>query len=202
MVRNSIGPNGYVADEIITSRAGVRVRVGNTDAEGRMAMVDCLCEAKEKALNEVNPHLYTIATLTGHAIIAMGFGYSICMDNGPARMINNSKKLQDAGDLIGDPFEISTIRREDYVFHTGKSEYEDTLQCNNLPSSRTPRGHQSPSAFMIMTSGLDKHGLDSSHQLKYTHLDIAGAEGSFPGLPSGSPVPGLFARYCNPINQL
>jgi len=202
MVRNSIGAEGYVADEIITSRAGVRVRVGNTDAEGRMAMVDCLCEAKEKALNEVNPHLYTIATLTGHAIIAMGKGYSIAMDNGPAKMINNSRKLQDAGDLIGDMFEISTIRREDYVFHTGKSEYEDTLQCNNNPSTRTPRGHQSPSAFMILTSGLDKHGLDSSQQLKYTHLDIAGAEGDFPGLPSGSPVSGLFSRYCNPVNQL
>jgi leucyl aminopeptidase len=202
MVRNSIGAEGYVADEIITSRAGVRVRVGNTDAEGRMALVDCLCEAKEKALNEVNPHLYTIATLTGHAIIAMGKGYSIEMDNGPAKMINNSRKLQDAGDLVGDMFEISTIRREDYKFHTGKSEYEDTLQCNNLPSSRTPRGHQSPSAFMIMTSGLDTHDLDSSKQLKYTHLDIAGAEGDFPGLPSGSPVSGLFSRYCNPVNQL
>ena len=34
MVRNSIGPNGYVADELIVSRAGVRLRVGNTDAEG------------------------------------------------------------------------------------------------------------------------------------------------------------------------
>ena len=54
-----------------------QVRVGNTDAEGRMAMVDCLCEAKEKALNEVNPQLYTIATLTGHAIIAMGPGYTV-----------------------------------------------------------------------------------------------------------------------------
>ena len=54
-----------------------QVRVGNTDAEGRMAMVDCLCEAKEVALNENNPHLYTIATLTGHAIIAMGKGYSV-----------------------------------------------------------------------------------------------------------------------------
>lgn len=32
-----------VADEIITSRAGVRMRVGNTDAEGRMAMTDLLC---------------------------------------------------------------------------------------------------------------------------------------------------------------
>ena len=33
MVRNSVGENCYVADEIITSRAGVRIRVGNTDAE-------------------------------------------------------------------------------------------------------------------------------------------------------------------------
>ena len=37
----------YVADEIITSRAGVRVRVGNTDAEGRMVMADVLCKFKE-----------------------------------------------------------------------------------------------------------------------------------------------------------
>ena len=38
----------YVADEIIISRAGARIRIGNTDAEGRMAMGDCLCEMKEK----------------------------------------------------------------------------------------------------------------------------------------------------------
>ena len=33
MVRNSVGSNCYVADEIITSRNGMRLRVGNTDAE-------------------------------------------------------------------------------------------------------------------------------------------------------------------------
>lgn len=43
LVRNSIGENSYVADEIITSRAGKRVRVINTDAEGRMVMADILC---------------------------------------------------------------------------------------------------------------------------------------------------------------
>jgi len=198
MVRNSVGANCYVADEIIKSRAGVRVRIGNTDAEGRMAMVDCLCEAKEKALNEVNPHLYTIATLTGHAVLAMGKGYAIAMDNGPARKIKNAQNLQEAGDLVGDMFEISTIRREDYIAHTGKSIYEDVIQANNQPSTRTARGHQNPSAFLIMTSGLDKHGLDSSKQIKYTHLDIAGAEGNFPGLPSGSPVTGLYSRYISP----
>lgn len=43
MVRNSVGEDCYVSDEVITSRAGVRVRVGNTDAEGRMCMADALC---------------------------------------------------------------------------------------------------------------------------------------------------------------
>lgn len=61
-----------------------------------------------------------------------------------------------AGDVLGDVFEVSRIRREDYEFHKGKSEYEDILQCNNLPSSATPRGHQTPAAFLIMASGLDK----------------------------------------------
>jgi len=38
----------YVADELMTSRAGVRIRIGNTDAEGRMVMADVLCQMKEK----------------------------------------------------------------------------------------------------------------------------------------------------------
>lgn len=57
MVRNSVGSECYVADEIITSRAGVRVRVGNTDAEGRMAMADVLCLMKERAVSEVGVRL-------------------------------------------------------------------------------------------------------------------------------------------------
>lgn len=41
----------------------------------------------------------------------------------------------------------------------GHTEYEDLLQCNNLPSSSTPRGHQFPAAFMICASGLDEVSL-------------------------------------------
>ena len=40
MVRNSVGEECYVADEIITSRAGVRIRVGNTDAEARLTLAN------------------------------------------------------------------------------------------------------------------------------------------------------------------
>lgn len=37
-----------MTDEIITSRAGVRVRVNNTDAEGRMVLADVLSEMKDR----------------------------------------------------------------------------------------------------------------------------------------------------------
>ncbi|XP_011477217.2 putative aminopeptidase W07G4.4 isoform X1 [Oryzias latipes] len=195
MVRNSVGADCYVADELVVSRAGRRVRVGNTDAEGRMVMVDLLCEMKEKAPREISPHLFTIATLTGHAIRAMGPNYSIIMDNGPAHRSGNAAQWQKAGEVLGDVFEVSTIRREDYEFHKGKSEYEDILQANNLPSSATPRGHQSPAAFLIMASGLDKHGVDSDTPLPYSHIDIAGSSGPFPGVPTGAPVLAMTTNY-------
>ncbi|XP_076437665.1 putative aminopeptidase W07G4.4 [Babylonia areolata] len=197
-VRNSVGEESYVADEIITSRARKRVRVGNTDAEGRMVMADVLCKFKEMAAEAVNPELFTIATLTGHAVRAMGPNYSIIMDNGPARKLHTSYRLQEVGEVYGDPFEISTIRREDYEFHKGKSEYEDILQCNNQPSTATPRGHQSPSAFLIMTSGMDQHGVDSNQPYPYSHLDIAGSSGPFPGIPTAAPVVAMAACYVLP----
>lgn len=197
MVRNSVGSNAYVSDEIITSRAGVRIRIGNTDAEGRMAMSDVLCKLKEEAVNAVNPQLMTVATLTGHACLAVGEPYSIVMDNGPAAKMNVARELQSSGHVMGDFFEVSTIRKEDYDFHRGKSEYEDVLQANNLPSSRTPRGHQAPAAFIILASGLDKHGIDGNVALPFSHLDIAAGSGPFPGVPSSSPVLAL-SRYFMP----
>lgn len=36
VARNNCGEEGYTSDEIITSRGGVRIRVGNTDAEGKL----------------------------------------------------------------------------------------------------------------------------------------------------------------------
>lgn len=195
MVRNSVGADCYVSDELVVSRAGRRVRVGNTDAEGRMVMVDLLCEMKEKAVNEISPQLFTVATLTGHAIRAMGPNYSIIMDNGPAHRSGNAAQWQKAGEVLGDLFEVSTIRREDYEFHKGKSEYEDILQSNDLPSSATPRGHQTPAAFLIMASGLDKHGVDSEAPLPYSHIDIAGSSGPFPGVPTGAPIITMATNY-------
>ena len=195
MVRNSVGENCYVSDEIITSRHGIRLRVGNTDAEGRMAMVDVLAHAREKALKEKNPHLMTIATLTGHAAIAMG-PYTAVMDNGTARKEQFAQKLFSIGEKYGDPFEVSNIRREDYgmIFDASKA-FVDILQCNNKASSATPRGHQFPAAFMHHVSGLDKNMASSEKPLKYSHLDIAGSSGGLPHPTTGSAVTALVMHF-------
>ncbi|KAI7865868.1 hypothetical protein BDF14DRAFT_1744011 [Spinellus fusiger] len=183
LVRNSIGPDSYVCDEIIYSRNGTRVLVGNTDAEGRMVMTDLLCEFKERALKHKKTEeasskapalLFTVATLTGHALRAYD-GYAIALDNGFSRRNKISRRLHDAGHVLGDPFEISTMRREDIeVVQPGRSS-EDVIQANDKPSTMTNRGHQYPAGFMLIASGLNKHGLSHDDPIGYTHVDIAGS---------------------------
>jgi len=197
-VRNSSGADNYVSDEIVKSHAGVRVMVGNTDAEGRMVLADCVSHCREYALKEKNPHIMTCATLTGHVGRAYGL-YTAAMDNGPALAQGRSVKLQAAGEVWGDPFEISTLRRDDYDFIAPKNSAYDVLQCNNLPSSATARGHQFPAAFIIIASGLDKHGIDSEHPIPFSHIDIAGSaceddDYQF-GRPTAAPLVALTGRY-------
>lgn len=190
-VRNSIGSDAFVPDEIITSHAGVRVRIGNTDAEGRLVLADLLSHLREQALNEVTPQLFSIATLTGHAARSVG-PYTALVENGPARSLKLAERVQQQGDLWGDPCEISRSRREDFQFIQAKTSAEDVLSCNNAASSVTVRGHQFPMAFLVEASGLSSHGQAQSKPIPYLHLDIAGSgvDGSdwIHGKPSAAPV--------------
>lgn len=191
VVRNSIGSDAFVTDEIITSHAGVRVRIGNTDAEGRLVLADLLSHLRERAAKCPRPHIATLATLTGHAGRAVG-PYNIALDNGPARDVAFADQLAALGDLWGDPFEVSRLRREDFDFVAPRSKADDVLSCNNLPSSGTARGHQFPMAFLAIASGLVRHGNDSKSPLPFTHIDIGGSatEGGDwqHGRPTGRPV--------------
>ncbi|KAI9496457.1 hypothetical protein BDB00DRAFT_808934 [Zychaea mexicana] len=203
LVRNSVGSDSYVSDEVIYSRNGTRVLVGNTDAEGRMVMTDLLCQFKEEAVassSSAPNFLFTVATLTGHALRAYN-GYGIALDNGFARRHKMSQRIYDAGHVLADPFEISTFRREDVeVVQPGRSS-EDVVQANDQPSTMTNRGHQYPAGFMLIASGLDKHGLKDKKPIGFTHLDVAGSaeEMSAVGwsIPrvTGSPVAALTGAF-------
>src|SRR6202012_4179061 len=68
IVENAISAPAMRPGDVIVSRKGISVEVGNTDAEGRMILADALALADEDA-----PELMLdFATLTGAARVALG----------------------------------------------------------------------------------------------------------------------------------
>lgn len=67
-VENVISGNAYRPGDIIKSRKGLTIEIGNTDAEGRVVLSDALTEA----VSEKPDLLIDIATLTGAARVALG----------------------------------------------------------------------------------------------------------------------------------
>lgn len=67
-VENAVSGNAYRPGDVIKTRQGLTVEVGNTDAEGRVILADALTEASR----EKPDLMIDFATLTGAARIAMG----------------------------------------------------------------------------------------------------------------------------------
>ncbi|WP_378944999.1 leucyl aminopeptidase family protein [Mesorhizobium sp. ANAO-SY3R2] len=67
-VENSISANAFRPGDVLTSRKGITVEIGNTDAEGRLVLADALALADE----ERPAMLVDMATLTGAARVALG----------------------------------------------------------------------------------------------------------------------------------
>ncbi len=68
IVENAIAGNAFRPGDVVTSRKGLSVEIGNTDAEGRLLLADALALADEEA-----PELlFDFATLTGAARVALG----------------------------------------------------------------------------------------------------------------------------------
>jgi leucyl aminopeptidase len=68
IVENSIGGNAYRPGDVLATRKGLKVEVGNTDAEGRLV----LCDALALADAERPDLIIDFATLTGAARVALG----------------------------------------------------------------------------------------------------------------------------------
>jgi leucyl aminopeptidase len=65
---NAVGPGANRPGDVIRTRLGLTVEIGDTDAEGRLVLADALADASEQ-----NPALIIdFATLTGAARVALG----------------------------------------------------------------------------------------------------------------------------------
>jgi leucyl aminopeptidase len=67
-VENAVGGSAYRPGDVLRSRKGLTVEVGNTDAEGRLVLADALTAADAEAPDL----LIDMATLTGAARTALG----------------------------------------------------------------------------------------------------------------------------------
>lgn len=68
IAENSIAGNAFRPSDVIKSRKGLSVEIGDTDAEGRLVLADALAYADEESPDV----LITLATLTGAARVAVG----------------------------------------------------------------------------------------------------------------------------------
>ena len=94
-VENAISGDAFRPGDIIRSRKGLTVEIGNTDAEGRLILADAMTLAAE-----AEPHLMiTLATLTGAARVALGpeLPPFYCDDDAFAA------RLLGAADAVNDP---------------------------------------------------------------------------------------------------
>lgn len=67
-VENAVAGNAFRPGDVLTSRKGLTVEIGNTDAEGRLVLADAMALADE----EEPELLIDMATLTGAARVALG----------------------------------------------------------------------------------------------------------------------------------
>lgn len=94
-VENAIAGNAFRPGDVLQSRKGLTVEIGNTDAEGRLVLADALTLADEESPDI----LIDMATLTGAARVALG------PDLPPFYTHDDlfAQAIAKAGDAVADP---------------------------------------------------------------------------------------------------
>jgi leucyl aminopeptidase len=171
-VENSTGGNSYRPSDIIQTRKGLSIEIGDTDAEGRLILADALSEASD----EIPALIIDFATLTGAARVALG-------PELPAMFCNNDK-------IAGELAEIA-IALEDPLWRLPLWQpYKDLLGSKVADSNNIGNG---PAGAIIAALFLEKF---VSKGIPWIHIDTyAWNVGSKPGRPEGGEALGMRAAF-------
>jgi len=94
-VENAVAGNAYRPGDVIKTRKGLHIEIGNTDAEGRVVLSDALAYASEH-----KPELIIdLATLTGAARVALGAQLPALF----TKHMDTGRELVDLGLKLDDP---------------------------------------------------------------------------------------------------
>ncbi|MCQ4161895.1 leucyl aminopeptidase family protein [Roseomonas sp. GC11] len=172
-VENAISDRALRPSDIIRTRAGLRVEIGNTDAEGRLVLADLLAYA-----GALEPWLtLDCATLTGAARVALGPDLPALFASDRAL----AATLQAAGEAVQDPLWPLPL-------HSGYASWLDSpvADMNNV-ASRPMAG--AIVAALFLRRFVPEH-------LRWAHLDLyAWNDSSRPGRPEGGEAQALRALH-------
>jgi leucyl aminopeptidase len=170
-VENAISGNAFRPGDVLRSRKGLTIEVGNTDAEGRLVLCDALAYAVEGKPRTI----VDFATLTGAARVALG-------PELPALYANDEKlaaKILAAAEAVRDPLWRLPLWRNYRRLYDS-----DVADINNS-------GRAGFAGSIVGALFLD-HFVPGD--IPWAHLDVyAWNDASRPGRPLGGEAQGLRA---------
>ena len=169
-VENSIAGNAMRPQDIIRTRKGLTVEIGNTDAEGRLILCDALAEAD----TETPDLLIDMATLTGASRVALGpdIPSFFTDDDGMA------EQLQALGANVSDPLWRLPLWQDYWRYMES-----DVADMDNSGSGGGYAGAITAALFLKQFISRPEHWL---------HVDMmAWNTGSRAGRPKGGEAQGL-----------
>jgi len=174
-VENAVSGNAMRPLDIVRTRKGLTVEIGNTDAEGRLILCDALAEAS----TEKPELLVDMATLTGAARVALGpeLAALFCNDEELAQ------GLLEAAEAEEDPMWRMPLWRPYRKMIDSK-----IADINNVS--------ESPHAGAVTAALYLQEFVDP--QIPWAHLDVmAWNPQSRPGRPEGAEATALRALYAH-----
>lgn len=159
LAENMMGDKSMRADDVWTAGDGQTVEIIHTDAEGRLAVADAICYAKNNFKNV--DKFMTIATLTGSCVVALGDIYTGVVCNDENLKVDAENSANESGDYI----------------HTAPwdMEYDDNnsphADMANLGEKDRDAGWIKAGLFLARFLPKDKNG---EYNAKFCHFDIAG----------------------------
>ncbi|MGE5504214.1 MAG: leucyl aminopeptidase family protein [Actinomycetota bacterium] len=172
-VENSVSGDAMRPLDVLPTRKGLTVEVGNTDAEGRLI----LCDALAEAAREKPELLIDIATLTGAARTALG-------PDLPALFSNDDRLAADilaAGEAEGEPMWRLPL-------HKGYRRMIDSKVADLANVSDSPHAGAITAALFLQEF--------VGPNIPWAHLDVlAWNVGTRPGRPEGGEAMGLRALF-------
>lgn len=173
IVENSVSGNAYRPGDVIHTRKGLTVEIGNTDAEGRVILADGLAYACEN-----NPDLVIdFATLTGAARIALGADLPPIFSN----HLEIAHAIAEAGERVEDPLWVMPLYQP-----YKKLLKSEIAHLNNI--SKSSYGGCITAALFL------EHFVEDG--TPWVHIDTYGwNQSSRPGRPAGGEALGLRAVF-------